>query len=94
MSTLITNYMDAHFRGKRKYTMIENQDSTYSFEDETDYIVALKADLVAVSDQTYYLVTDTNSKLVGTDIPISANVINATTTEINRIIATYPEWIS
>ena len=36
---LPTNYVDAVWDGNRKYQMIQNQDSTVSFTDETDYSV-------------------------------------------------------
>ena len=39
MATLPTNYVDAVWTGNRKYQMIQNQDSTVSFTDETDYSV-------------------------------------------------------
>lgn len=34
---LPTNYTDAEYSGLRKYTMIENEDNTVSFEDVTEY---------------------------------------------------------
>ena len=36
---LPTNYVDAVWSGQRKYQMTQNQDSTVSFEDVTDYSV-------------------------------------------------------
>lgn len=36
---LPTNYVDAMWTGNRKYQMIQNQDSTVSFTDETEYSV-------------------------------------------------------
>lgn len=39
MATLSTSYVDAVWTGNRKYQMTQNQDSTVSFSDETDYSV-------------------------------------------------------
>ena len=87
MSKLVTNYMDSHFRGKRKFELIDNGDNTISFDDKTDYIVSLKNNLIAQElEETHYLVTDASQQLIGIEIPVSASIINATTTEINRLI--------
>ncbi len=37
-TNLPTDYQDASWEGRRKFTMIENQDGTVSFEDETEYV--------------------------------------------------------
>ena len=39
MATLPTNYVDAVWSGQRKYDMTQNQDSTVSFTDVTEYSV-------------------------------------------------------
>ena len=39
MATLPTNYVDAVWSGQRKYEMTQNQDSTVSFTDVTEYSV-------------------------------------------------------
>ena len=39
MATLPTNYVDAVWSGQRKYQMTQNQDSTVSFTDVTEYSV-------------------------------------------------------
>ena len=39
MATLSTNYVDAVWSGQRKYQMVQNQDSTVSFTDVTEYSV-------------------------------------------------------
>ena len=37
MAALRTDYKDDVFTGNRKYTMVNNQDGTVSFIDETEY---------------------------------------------------------